>query len=135
MTNTFSSLPRKTARPALKGSTVRISTGTTDLFMFQMGITPDGELLKREAPSKRECAVNGPSQAILSPPKMTRNFPQRPIEFARLIHTLRRLMMKPPWDIPAAIALYNIDRWSAGYFTINDSGNIAILPTQNAAAQ
>ena len=44
-------------------------------------------------------------------------------------------MMKPPWDIPAAIALYNIDRWSAGYFTINDSGNIAILPTQNAAAQ
>lgn len=44
-------------------------------------------------------------------------------------------MTKPPWDIPAAIALYNIDRWSSGYFTINDKGHIAILPTQDALKQ
>lgn len=40
--------------------------------------------------------------------------------------------MKQPWDIPAAIALYNIDRWGTGYFTINDQGNISVLPTQDA---
>jgi arginine decarboxylase len=39
-------------------------------------------------------------------------------------------MQKPPWDIPAAISLYNIDRWGTGYFTINERGNISILPTQ-----
>ena len=33
--------------------------------------------------------------------------------------------MKPPWDIPAAISLYNIDRWGSGYFTINEKGNIS----------
>src|SRR4030095_5779142 len=41
--------------------------------------------------------------------------------------------MQHPWDIPAAISLYNIDRWGLGYFTINDRGNIQINPTQNAA--
>jgi arginine decarboxylase len=39
--------------------------------------------------------------------------------------------MNQPWDIPAAISLYNIDRWGMGYFTINDRGNISILPTQS----
>ncbi len=34
-----------------------------------------------------------------------------------------------PWDIPAAISLYNIDRWGGGYFGINDSGNVQIFPT------
>src|SRR5204863_179829 len=34
-----------------------------------------------------------------------------------------------PWDIPAAISLYNIDRWGLGYFTINDRGNIEVRPT------
>jgi len=43
--------------------------------------------------------------------------------------------MKPPWDIPAAISLYNIDRWGSGYFTINEKGNIQVLPTRNAAAK
>jgi arginine decarboxylase len=43
--------------------------------------------------------------------------------------------MKPPWDIPAAISLYNIDRWGSGYFTINDKGNIQVLPTRNANAK
>ncbi len=41
--------------------------------------------------------------------------------------------MNTPWDIPSAIALYNIDRWGAGYFTINDKGHISILPTQDPA--
>jgi arginine decarboxylase len=40
--------------------------------------------------------------------------------------------MNQPWDIPAAISLYNIDRWGTGYFTINERGNIQILPTRNA---
>ncbi|MGV3533433.1 MAG: biosynthetic arginine decarboxylase [Chthoniobacteraceae bacterium] len=39
--------------------------------------------------------------------------------------------MKQPWDIPAAISLYNVDRWGTGYFTINDKGNVSVLPTQD----
>jgi arginine decarboxylase len=39
--------------------------------------------------------------------------------------------MNTPWDIPSAIALYNIDRWGGGYFTVNDKGHISVLPTQN----
>jgi len=42
--------------------------------------------------------------------------------------------MKPPWDIPAAISLYNIDRWGTGYFTVNAKGHIQIQPTRNADA-
>lgn len=40
--------------------------------------------------------------------------------------------MQDPWDIPAAISLYNIDRWGLGYFTINGKGNIEVRPTQDA---
>ena len=39
--------------------------------------------------------------------------------------------MKTPWDISAAISLYNIDRWGSGYFTINERGHITVLPTQD----
>ncbi|MEK0447444.1 MAG: Biosynthetic arginine decarboxylase, partial [Verrucomicrobiota bacterium] len=39
--------------------------------------------------------------------------------------------MTTSWDISSATSLYNIDRWGAGYFTINDKGHISILPTQN----
>ena len=42
--------------------------------------------------------------------------------------------MTPEWDIQSAISLYNIDRWGSGYFTVNDRGNIQILPTQDARA-
>ena len=42
--------------------------------------------------------------------------------------------MTPEWDIQSAISLYNIDRWGSGYFTVNDRGNIQILPTQDAGA-
>ena len=40
--------------------------------------------------------------------------------------------MQQSWDIPAAISLYNIDRWGLGYFTINELGNIAVSPTCEA---
>jgi len=39
--------------------------------------------------------------------------------------------MTESWDIPSAIALYNIDRWGSGYFTINRVGNIQVMPTQS----
>jgi len=38
--------------------------------------------------------------------------------------------MSETWDIPSAIALYNIDRWGTGYFTINGAGNVQVMPTQ-----
>ncbi len=38
--------------------------------------------------------------------------------------------MTESWDIPSAIALYNIDRWGGGYFNINASGNVQAMPTQ-----
>jgi arginine decarboxylase len=39
--------------------------------------------------------------------------------------------MTENWDIPSAIALYNIDRWGSGYFTINRFGNVQVMPTQS----
>ena len=38
--------------------------------------------------------------------------------------------MSESWDIPSAVALYNIDRWGSGYFSINQSGNVQVMPTQ-----
>jgi arginine decarboxylase len=38
--------------------------------------------------------------------------------------------MTDTWDIPSAIALYNIDRWGSGYFNINAAGNVQVMPTQ-----
>jgi arginine decarboxylase len=37
--------------------------------------------------------------------------------------------MTETWDIPSAIALYNIDRWGTGYFTIDGAGNVQVMPT------
>ncbi len=42
--------------------------------------------------------------------------------------------MTPEWDISSAVSLYNIDRWGTGYFSINERGNVQILPQQNGAA-
>ena len=42
--------------------------------------------------------------------------------------------MTQNWDIESAISLYNIDRWGTGYFSINERGNIKILPQQNGAS-
>ncbi|MBV8816608.1 MAG: biosynthetic arginine decarboxylase [Verrucomicrobia bacterium] len=38
--------------------------------------------------------------------------------------------MSESWDIPSAISLYNVDRWGSGYFSINRSGNVQVMPTQ-----
>jgi arginine decarboxylase len=39
-----------------------------------------------------------------------------------------------PWDIQAARNLYNIHRWGAKYFDINDAGHIVAKPLQDAGA-
>jgi arginine decarboxylase len=40
----------------------------------------------------------------------------------------------PPWDIEAARNLYNINRWGAKYFDINDAGHVVARPLQDAGA-
>ena len=40
----------------------------------------------------------------------------------------------PPWNIDAARALYNIHRWGAKYFDINDAGHVVATPLQEAGA-
>ncbi len=42
--------------------------------------------------------------------------------------------MPHEWDIQSATSLYNIDRWGAGYFAINERGNVQALPTQMSDA-
>ena len=37
-----------------------------------------------------------------------------------------------PWNIDSARALYNIQRWGAKYFDINDAGHVAVRPLQDA---
>jgi arginine decarboxylase len=37
-----------------------------------------------------------------------------------------------PWDIEAARALYNIHRWGANYYDINDEGHVVARPLQEA---
>src|ERR1017187_10012185 len=39
-----------------------------------------------------------------------------------------------PWSIEAARALYNIQRWGAKYFDINDAGHVVATPLQEAGA-
>ena len=43
---------------------------------------------------------------------------------------MMRSSMTDGWDIQSAISLYNIDRWSSGYFSINPEGHIQVLPMQ-----
>src|SRR5438552_6722322 len=38
--------------------------------------------------------------------------------------------MKTEWDLESAIATYNMDGWSEGYFTVNSSGNVEAKPLQ-----
>ncbi len=38
------------------------------------------------------------------------------------------------WDIPSARNLYNIQRWGAKYFDINDAGRVVATPLQEAGA-
>ncbi len=39
------------------------------------------------------------------------------------------------WDIAAARNLYNIQRWGAGYFDINDAGHVVAKPLQEAGVE
>ena len=38
----------------------------------------------------------------------------------------------PAWDIQAARGLFNIDRWGASYFDINEAGRVVARPQQDA---
>jgi arginine decarboxylase len=40
----------------------------------------------------------------------------------------------PAWSIESARALYNIQRWGAKYFDINDAGHVVATPLQDAGA-
>ena len=40
----------------------------------------------------------------------------------------------PPWDIRQARDLYNVRRWGAKYFDINDAGHVIATPQQEAGA-
>ena len=39
-----------------------------------------------------------------------------------------------PWDIQAAHNLYNIRRWGAEYFDINEAGHVVAMPLRDAGA-
>jgi arginine decarboxylase len=39
--------------------------------------------------------------------------------------------MKTEWDLESAIATYNVDGWSEGYFTVNNSGNVEARPLKD----
>src|SRR3989449_2791996 len=39
-----------------------------------------------------------------------------------------------PWDIQSARSLYNIDRWGAKYFDINEAGRVVAKPLQESGA-
>src|SRR5437764_11535282 len=38
--------------------------------------------------------------------------------------------MKTEWDLESAITTYNVEGWSAGYFTVNAAGNVQVTPLQ-----
>src|SRR2546423_668300 len=38
--------------------------------------------------------------------------------------------MKTEWDLESAITTYNVEGWSAGYFTVNAAGNVEVTPLQ-----
>ena len=40
----------------------------------------------------------------------------------------------PAWSIESARALYNITRWGAKYFDINDAGHVVAKPLQDAGS-
>ncbi len=40
----------------------------------------------------------------------------------------------PPWDVTQARNLYNINRWGADYFDINDNGHVTARPLKEAGA-
>ena len=68
-------------------------------------------------------------------------FLQRRIEFCAPLLILRASLhmttsqsaaAPPAWDIQAARALYNIQRWGARYFDINEAGHVVAMPLREA---
>ncbi len=47
----------------------------------------------------------------------------------------KQSLTSSPWDLEAAREHYHIKRWSAGYFDINEAGNVFARPNPNDAAQ
>ena len=43
-------------------------------------------------------------------------------------------LASPAWTVDDSISTYNIDRWSLGYFSINDAGNISVSPRRDKDA-
>ena len=41
---------------------------------------------------------------------------------------------QPPWDLQTARSVYNIQRWGAKYFDINEAGHVVAMPQQEAGA-
>src|SRR5258708_37027266 len=39
-----------------------------------------------------------------------------------------------PWDLQTARSLYNINRWGAKYFDINEAGHVVATPLQEAGS-
>src|SRR5512137_2261814 len=126
MTKTFSSFPMNTARPELNGSTVRISTGMTGLLMApECRVSRSGCRGGKLVGVSGIIPVGGPADHVET---TLENIAKRRLQWWRAF--LLSARMKQPWDIPAAISLYNIDRWGTGYFTINERGNIQVQPTR-----
>ena len=42
--------------------------------------------------------------------------------------TISALAKMNDWDVSSALALYNVERWGAPYFTINSGGHVAVRP-------
>ena len=40
------------------------------------------------------------------------------------------VVRQPPWTIEEARDLYNIQRWGANYFNVNDAGKVVVSPVQ-----
>jgi len=45
------------------------------------------------------------------------------------------ILMKNDWDVEAANALYNVDRWGTGYFAINSAGNVVAKPLREEGGE
>jgi arginine decarboxylase len=39
------------------------------------------------------------------------------------------------WDVSSALALYNVERWGAPYFTINEAGHVAVRPSGETSCE
>src|SRR3954467_14665183 len=111
----------KTALPLLNGRTARTLASITGLLIERQGSCASPLLPSETCQGQRNASAIPRGQ----------NFFKARIALGAHIHYCARTMTEP-WDIPAAISLYNIDRWGLGYFTVNAKGNVEVRPTQDA---